>query len=116
MELTKGEGTHKVLECVGLDDAIATAFAVVRAGGVVSRVGVPQYGTVPMDRSVFLRNITLTGGVATAQAYIEELLPDVLDGTIEAGLIFDKEVALKDIAVGYEDMAERRAIKVLVKP
>jgi hypothetical protein len=68
-----------VLECVGLEDAITTAFGVVRNGGTVSRVGAPQYPAVPADFGVFLRNITLTGGVAPAHAYIEELLPDILE-------------------------------------
>jgi threonine dehydrogenase-like Zn-dependent dehydrogenase len=73
-ELTGGDGTHTVLECVGLEHAIETAFDVVRDGGTVSRVGAPQYPDVPMDFGVFRRNITLTGGVAPARAYIEELL------------------------------------------
>jgi threonine dehydrogenase-like Zn-dependent dehydrogenase len=34
-----GDGTHTVLECVGLEAAIVTAFGVVRDGGAVSRVG-----------------------------------------------------------------------------
>ena len=40
-ELTGGNGTHTVLECVGLVEAIGTAFGVVRDGGTVSRVGAP---------------------------------------------------------------------------
>ena len=36
-------GTHAVLECVGSMRPSTTAFGVVRDGGVVSRVGVPQY-------------------------------------------------------------------------
>jgi hypothetical protein len=51
-----------------------SAVGVVRAGGVVSRAGAPQYSEAPADFGVF-RNITLTGGVAPARAYIEELLP-----------------------------------------
>src|SRR5262245_57964261 len=66
-ELTGGDGTHTVLECVGLEDAITTAFGVVRDGGTVSRVGAPQYPAVPAGFPVFLRNITLTGGVAPAR-------------------------------------------------
>ena len=56
-ELTGGDGTHTVLECVGLKPALETAFGVVRDGGVVSRVGAPQYSEVPMDHGVFMRNI-----------------------------------------------------------
>ncbi|XVV10145.1 zinc-binding dehydrogenase [Actinoplanes sp. CA-131856] len=115
-DLTGGDGTHTVLECVGLEDAIKTAFGVVRAGGTVSRVGAPQYPAVPADFPVFLRNITLTGGVAPARAYIETLLPDILDGTIEPGKVFDRTVALDEVPSGYRAMADRAALKVLIQP
>jgi threonine dehydrogenase-like Zn-dependent dehydrogenase len=115
-ELTGGDGTHTVLECVGLKEAIETAFGVVRDGGTVSRVGAPQYDEVPMPFGVFLRNVTLTGGVAPARAYIEGLLPDVLEGRIAPGKVFDLTVGLDDIANGYKAMADRTALKVLVQP
>jgi threonine dehydrogenase-like Zn-dependent dehydrogenase len=115
-ELTGGDGTHTVLECVGLKPAIETAFGVVRHGGTVSRVGAPQYPEVPADFGVFFRNITLTGGVAPARAYIEELLPDVLDGRVEPGRVFDRTVGLDEVPAGYRAMADREALKVLIDP
>jgi threonine dehydrogenase-like Zn-dependent dehydrogenase len=115
-ELTGGDGTHTVLECVGLEDAITTAFGVVRNGGTVSRVGAPQYPAVPADFGVFLRNITLTGGVAPARAYIEELLPDILEGRIEPGRVFDRTVSLDEVPAGYQAMADREALKVMIRP
>ncbi|HTZ43343.1 MAG TPA: alcohol dehydrogenase catalytic domain-containing protein [Jatrophihabitans sp.] len=115
-ELTGGDGTHTVLECVGLRPAIETALGVVRDGGTVSRVGAPQYADVPAGFEVFLRNITLTGGVAPARAYIEELLPDVLDGKVEPGKVFDRAVGLDGVPDGYRAMADREALKVLIAP
>ncbi len=115
-ELTGGDGTHTVLECVGLKPAIETAFSVVRDGGTVSRVGAPQYPDVPADFGVFRRNITLTGGVAPARAYIDELMPDILDGTIQPGRVFDRTMKLDEIAAGYQAMADREALKVLIRP
>lgn len=115
-ELTGGDGTHTVLECVGLKPAIETALQVVRAGGTVSRVGVPQFADVPMDSRTFMRNITLTGGVAPARAYIEELLPDVLEGRVEPGRVFDRTVPLDQTPDGYRAMADRTALKVLIRP
>ena len=89
----------------------------VRAGGTISRVGVPQYaGRAGRASATFLRNITLTGGVAPARAYIEELLPDVLDGTVEPGRVFDRTVGLDEVPDGYRAMADREALKVLVRP
>ena len=46
-ELTGGDGTHAVIECVGTEASLATALNVVRDGGVVSRLGVSQYTTSP---------------------------------------------------------------------
>jgi threonine dehydrogenase-like Zn-dependent dehydrogenase len=105
-----------VLECVGSKQAYETALEVARAGGVVSRVGVPQYDEGPLGFGMFLRNISVTGGVAPARAYIEELLPDVLDGTVEPGRVFDRTVSLEDVPDGYRAMAGREALKVLVRP
>ncbi len=81
-----------------------------------SWVGAPQYDEVPADFGVFLRNITLTGGVTPARAYIEDLLPDVLDGTIEPGRVFDQTVGLDGVPEGYRAMAAREAVKVLIRP
>jgi threonine dehydrogenase-like Zn-dependent dehydrogenase len=63
-----------------------------------------------------MRNITLTGGVAPARAYIEELLPDVLDGTVAPGRVFDRTIGLDEVPDGYRAMADRAALKVLVTP
>jgi threonine dehydrogenase-like Zn-dependent dehydrogenase len=115
-DLTGGDGTHAVLECVGTREAIEMSLSAVRDGGVVSRVGAAQYTEVPMDFGTLMRNITLTGGVAPARAYIETLLPDVLDGTVEPGLVFDRTVSLDQVPDGYRAMASREALKVLIRP
>ena len=86
-----------------------------RDGGAVGRVGAAQYTDVPMNFGTVMRNITLTGGVAPARAYIEELMPDILSGTIQPGMVFDHTVALDDVAVGYRAMADRTALKVLIR-
>jgi len=115
-ELTGGDGTHAVLECVGTLEALETAVGAVRDGGVVSRVGAPQYTEVPLGWNVFMRNIAISGGPAPARAYIEELLPDVIEGRIEPGLVFDRTVGLDGVPDGYRAMADREALKVLVRP
>jgi threonine dehydrogenase-like Zn-dependent dehydrogenase len=116
LELTAGEGAHSVLECVGLEDAFSTAVGVARPGGAVGRVGVSQFDALPAARLSFLRNITLSGGIAPARAYIEELLPDVLEGRLEPGRVFDATIGLDAVPEGYRAMDERESIKVLVKP
>ena len=67
----------------------------------IGRVGVP-----------FFNNLTLSGGPAPVRAYIGELLPDVLEGKIEPGRVFDRLVGPE----GYRAMDQREAIKVMINP
>ena len=116
-ELTGGRGSHVVLEAVGHLPAYRQAYGVVRPGGTISRVGAPQYEEAPIGfGSLFGGNITLTGGPAPARAYVETLMPAILDGTVDPGRVFDRTVGLEDIADGYRAMADREALKVLVRP
>jgi threonine dehydrogenase-like Zn-dependent dehydrogenase len=116
LDLTNGDGTHAVLEAVGYREAYDQAVGVVRPGGVISRVGVPQYEEAPVGfGSLFGKNITLTGGPAPVRAYIDELLPDVLDGTVNPGKVFDRSIGLAEVPDGYRAMDERTALKVLVR-
>ena len=59
-ELTDGDGTHTVLECVGTRSAIETSIGVVCDGGVIGRVGAAQYDEVPLGFDTVMRNITVT--------------------------------------------------------
>jgi hypothetical protein len=115
-ELTDGFGVHSVLECVGLEQSMRTAIEIARPGGAVGRVGVPQDETIPASRPAFIDNITVSGGPAPVRAYIEELLPDVLEGRIVPGRVFDRVVPLDEVPDGYRAMNDREAIKVMVKP
>ena len=106
-----------MLEAVGHMPAYQQAAGVVRAGGVISRVGVPQYEDAPVGfGSLFGPNITLTGGPAPVRAYIDRLLPAVLDGTVNPGRVFDRTVGLEDTPDGYRAMDAREALKVIVEP
>lgn len=117
LEITGGEGAHVVLEAVGHMPAYEQAYGIVRPGGTISRVGVPQYDDAPVGfTSLFGKNATLTGGPATVRAYIEAALPQVLDGTMDPGRVFDRELPLAEIAEAYRLMDSRQALKVLIRP
>jgi threonine dehydrogenase-like Zn-dependent dehydrogenase len=115
-ELTGGDGTHTVLECVGTQEAIDTSIGVVRDGGVVGRVGAAQYDKVPLGFGTIMRNVAVAGGVAPARAYIPDLVPGVLDGSLQPGKVFDRSITLGQTPDGYQAMAERQALKVLIQP
>ncbi len=115
-ELTGG-GAHAVIEAVGTEQSMRTAVGITRDGGAIGYVGVPHGSGTGLDLSVmFDRNISLRGGVAPVRAYIPELLPDVLDGSVDPSPVFDLSVGLDGVPAGYRAMDERTALKVLVKP
>ena len=56
---------------------------------------------VPLGFGEFMRNITLTGEVAPARAYVDQLLPQVLDGFLQPGKVFDRTVDLDGVPDAY---------------
>jgi threonine dehydrogenase-like Zn-dependent dehydrogenase len=115
-ELTGGFGAHSVLECVGTEQAITTSVAIARPGGAVGRVGVPHYEAVPGGQLTFYNNVSVAGGPVPVRAYIAELLPDVLEGLIQPGRVFDRTVGLDGVPDGYRAMNAREALKVMIQP
>jgi threonine dehydrogenase-like Zn-dependent dehydrogenase len=115
-ELTNGDGAESVLECVGTASSMKMALGVVKDYGNIGRVGAAQYEEIPFGFGPLMRNVTISGGVAPARAYIEELMPDILSGKINPGKVFDMTVSVDDAPLGYEAMANRTHLKVLVKP
>jgi threonine dehydrogenase-like Zn-dependent dehydrogenase len=82
----------------------------------VGRVGFPQSETMPASFQAWFKNVRVGGGSAPVRAYIEELLPDILEGRIEPGRVFDRTVHLDGVPDGYRAMADRESIKVMVEP
>ncbi len=114
-ELTGGVGAHSVLECVGLEQAVVTALEIARPGGAIGRVGVPEHDTTPTGIA-FWKNASMGGGPAPVRAYIDELLPDVLEGRIEPGRVFDRTGSIEDVPDGYRAMNDREVLKFQIKP
>jgi threonine dehydrogenase-like Zn-dependent dehydrogenase len=115
LELAGGEGSHVVIEAVGHLPAYEQAYGVVRPGGVISRVGVPQYEDAPVGfGSLFGKNATLTGGPAPVRAYLEPAIRQVLDGVIDPGRVFDRTIGIDEVPTGYAAMDARDALKVMI--
>ncbi|MDQ1128335.1 threonine dehydrogenase-like Zn-dependent dehydrogenase [Microbacterium sp. SORGH_AS 888] len=117
IDLTNGEGSHVVIEAVGHMPAYEQAYGIVRPGGIISRVGVPQYESAPIGfASLFAKNARLAGGGAPVRAYLEAAIPQVLSGEINPGKVFDRTVSLDEVPAGYAAMNDRTALKVMVTP
>jgi hypothetical protein len=52
--------------------------------------------------------VTVGGGPAPVRAYIKDLLPDILEGRIEPGRVFDRSVDLDGVPGAYRAMNEPR--------
>ena len=50
------------------------------------------------------------------RAYIDELLPDVLECRIQPGRVFDRVIGLEQVPDGYRAMDVREALKVMIAP
>jgi threonine dehydrogenase-like Zn-dependent dehydrogenase len=115
-DLLGGDLADAALECVGTKQSMDQALGVVRGGGRVGFVGVPNGGPELDIHALFARNVTVGGGMASARHYMEKLLPHVLAGRIQPGCVFDRILPLTDIAEAYAAMDERRATKVMLRP
>lgn len=115
-DLVGSAGVHSAIEAVGYDESLATAIALTRPGGHVGIVGVPQSGAIPNAGAKFIKNVTIAGGIAPTQANMHDLLPDVMNGSVEPGKVFNRTISLEETPEGYRAMHDREALKVLVKP
>jgi threonine dehydrogenase-like Zn-dependent dehydrogenase len=95
-----------------MDQAMATA----RPGGRIGFVGVPLGGARLRIGQMFDRNVSVGGGVAPVRAYLDELLPEVLDGRLDPSPVFDLRLPMSQVAEAYRAMNERRSIKTLLWP
>lgn len=113
---TGGLGVPHVMECVGMQGSWDTALGIVKDGGRIGYVGVPNGVSEGLALGrIFRRNVTIAGGVAPARAYLPELMADVLDGSLDPSPVFDLTLPLEQAPEGYAAMDERRAIKVLLR-
>jgi threonine dehydrogenase-like Zn-dependent dehydrogenase len=115
-ELFDGVGADVVLECVGTAESMDQALRSARPGGQLGFVGVPNGGPELPVKRMFDTNVGVRGGVAPVRNYVEELLPEVWDGRLRPGAVFDLELPMSEVAEAYAAMDERRAIKVLLRP
>jgi threonine dehydrogenase-like Zn-dependent dehydrogenase len=113
----------KAIQMLGAGDARSgralptyeQTYRIVRPGGIISRVGVPQHENAPIKfGSLFGGTITLTGGPAPVRAFIHRLTPAVLDCTVDPRNVFDRTVTLDAALEAYLAMDHRQALKVMI--
>ena len=119
LEATGGWGADAVIDAVAHDATLDDALACVRAGGMVSVIGVHDLQPYPLPALMTLfRSVTLRMTTAPVHRTWKELVPLIQHGRIRTDGIFTHEFALADAAAGYAAVAERSAecMKVLLRP
>lgn len=136
---TSGRGTDVCIEAVGFEPdmnvlekakaainfevgspkVLEACMSAVRRGGFVSVLGVypTTYDNFPVGQ-FFDKGITLKGGQAPAQKYIDELLQYVVDGKVTLNDIITHRLPLSKISEAYEIFHKREdnCVKVVLDP
>lgn len=120
LDATQGRGVDKVLEVVGLPDALQNALDIVRPGGTIAAVGVFCDSTFNLDlANVFLRNISLhMNGFACVTPFMAESLDLIEKGKIDPKSYFSHDFSLDQIDQAFKLFYEKGddALKVRIRP
>ena len=106
---TLGRGVDAVLECVGSPAATRLAFDLVRAGGVISAVGVHHEAAFPFSPlEAYDRNLTYRIGRCPARAYDVELVPVLAKHAATLAKLITHRVPLEQGPEMYRTFDEKR--------
>jgi threonine dehydrogenase-like Zn-dependent dehydrogenase len=116
-EMTEWRGADVVVEAVGHESALATAFTLARQGGTITVPGmyVEDQASIPIG-DMWLKNINMVTGVANIQGHMDELLELVRDGRIDPKAIISHRLPLSEAPRGYEMFDAKEALKVVLDP
>ncbi|MFJ5675555.1 alcohol dehydrogenase catalytic domain-containing protein [Streptomyces sp. NPDC093097] len=110
-----GGGSDHVIEAVGTLQSMQQAIGCARPGGRIGYVGLPWGVSLPLWE-LFGKNLRLSGGGANVRATMPELVPEVLDGTLRPGGVFDASFALADAPQAFHAMDTRQCVKPVLRP
>src|SRR6266699_314177 len=109
---TGGFGVDRSIECVGVLTAVETAIQVVKGGGTISMVGIPNHsvGDFPY-LDMWQRALTFRAGWCNVQAYMRPLLDLVAVGRLQPESIISHRMKLDQAADAYRMFDAREATK-----
>lgn len=120
LKATKGRGADAVMEAVGSPAASRLAYELVRAGGIISTVGVhtsEQFAFSPV--AAYDKNLTFKIGRCPARFYMSSLLDVVLaERKYNLSSIITHELPLSEGVNAYDifDQKKEGCLKVVLRP
>jgi alcohol dehydrogenase len=120
-EFLNGAGPDAVLTTIASPQTMRESCALVRPGGAVGWVGMEVFlgDSEPFPwQDFFLKNITISGGVAPVRRYLRHFWPLLEQGRLDPSPVLTHDLPLQEGARGYEIMATREegSCKVSVTP
>lgn len=115
-DMTGGRGADVTLEANGFEPTFKGAINGVRAGGIVSLIGVFEKPQVVEMNKLWIKNIAIKMGLVNANR-IPELIDLIKEGKLNMKPLITHTLPLSQVAEGYDIFEERRdnAIKVVLK-
>jgi threonine 3-dehydrogenase len=121
MEETRGTGADAILEMSGSYGAYADAFQLVRMGGTIGLLGLPE-GEYALDfaRNVIFRGLTVRGIIGRRVFETWEVMRNLLrrglaQELVESGFV-SHLLPLEDYEIGMNAIRRREAVKVILRP
>ena len=119
-DLTDGLGADRIVLAISSPETMAFAVDQIQAGGAISWVGMEVFlgaPEIPWD-AAFMKNITISGGVAPVKRYLPELWLLLESGRIDPSPVLTHDLPLGDGAEGYAVMNSRQegSVKVALSP
>lgn len=116
-DATNNQGADLVIEAVGAEPSLATAFTLPRVGGRIVLLGVLLDEEFPVSAGeVFLRGLSVSAVIGNPFAYRPELMRLIEAGRLEPGRLVSHTMPLDDVAKAYEMFDAKEATKVVLKP
>jgi L-iditol 2-dehydrogenase len=116
-ERTGGRGSDAVLECSGAAEAVGQSLEMLRRGGRVAVVGIPQDDARIPVKQLVLDELDLVG-VRAAAGEMPEAIALAVAGRLRLGELITHRFALENFDEAYRVFTERvdGALKVIVSP
>ncbi|OCR02377.1 dehydrogenase [Oscillatoriales cyanobacterium USR001] len=115
-ELTDGWGADVVIECTGVPAVWETAIACARPGATVNLFGgCPKDTTISVNtEKLHYSELTLKGVFHNTPQYVREALSLLATQKIPFELLISDRRHLKDLEQVFQDMRDRKVIKVVI--
>lgn len=107
-EANEGRGADAVMEAVGSEAAVKSAFDLLRPGGTLSAVGVCTSQHLPFSPSAaYDKNITYKIGRCPARHFMTQLIEPAIEDTAQLTSVFTHEMPLEQGVEGYRIFANK---------